>query len=1159
MEYNQIPKTGTIGGMVDNINTNFQLTKEMLERIQLSKDNSRGLFTTAAALQTAYPSPEVGDWAIVGSTSPFDIYICSTAGTWADSGNDYNGGEVNLSEYAKKASVDSLASTVSSEASRLRTDEAWLQRVDNDNMANGRQITTLGSQLTDMKTVDDRQDSDIEGIKEDLRNLNPVIVEGNVTNNPDNVFLTSANDEITPKERTTSLSAKGHYIMRPTDNFAAKLKANYIHEIPFDVNLGGASVTIPANAVLKFTGGKIANGSLVLQNTYLDGDVKLSADVAVSGTCANLTAKQSWFAGNDVDAWHRFINGVDCQVYEYTEGVYTSTVPIDKSTDAMEIAGNNAIIKYNVSANYFYAYKIRPTTLSGAKAYLSADAAKGSRTITVTSASAFNVGNIVAIKDNSMSSFSTERNYQQGEFAEIIKKSGNVLTLAMPLFGNYLLNNRNGEAKVDGSGNSLLTVTVVYFADVAIRDLTLVSDGDDGLKYSYGFYLEQVCGRLENIRAKQWTYKIDLLRSMDVVAINCEATTTNPKTANYDDYGLMLISVQNATVMNGRFVAASHGITISTSYSGDTQIISRCISIINVMASAAEPSGGYGFDAHVGEFILLQGCRGSGIGIYANCFTIKDCNVTGNITSVTHSNLNSAVENCDATNINIASRQNTGAYEFSPDNWTPQTTPEVLNIVGNRCRNLQVTFANGVANYYPNINNVTYNIARNSFAECTIGLAAGETDYANTGMTVNMVDNTSIASGGNKSLAIYCKALSIINHTVRNADAQSAFLVKAGNVVMRNCNLYRGYIQNTSRVEYMELADNYWERETGAFLSALSNIGHLSIVRNRVVGARYGFRFTGNIENLVMADCDFPDALVLMQNYVPSVAANWLFRNNKSTSGIMNQTTAASTAYITANFEGNILGSFVSSSANNFAKVYGRNNRASLNGNTMPNYSTIESVYVDLDANALANQNENGSFVTPSGEMRLNYLPERQADVYYDIYLRSGMYSSAVVNLKCQKIQDLGTQVDVTLMFNVINGAISKFYLHAPNGYKSGACEIYYYYDSANKVIKLYVKRADTSTRIQCLISWYSLWEYDSAHEKSIDKVAFGTASAWDSSSATLVPTSVLKSGNTASRPAGMGIYVGYEYYDTTIGRPVFAKTISGDTVTWVDATGTTV
>lgn len=57
--------------------------------------------------------------------------------------------------------------------------------------------------------------------------------------------------------------------------------------------------------------------------------------------------------------------------------------------------------------------------------------------------------------------------------------------------------------------------------------------------------------------------------------------------------------------------------------------------------------------------------------------------------------------------------------------------------------------------------------------------------------------------------------------------------------------------------------------------------------------------------------------------------------------------------------------------------------------------------------------------------------------------------------------------------------------------------------------------------------------------------------------------------GNTASRPKGVGASdgildqsrdIGFQYFDTTLGKPIFVKAIANDgTVTWVDATGTTV
>jgi hypothetical protein len=53
----------------------------------------------------------------------------------------------------------------------------------------------------------------------------------------------------------------------------------------------------------------------------------------------------------------------------------------------------------------------------------------------------------------------------------------------------------------------------------------------------------------------------------------------------------------------------------------------------------------------------------------------------------------------------------------------------------------------------------------------------------------------------------------------------------------------------------------------------------------------------------------------------------------------------------------------------------------------------------------------------------------------------------------------------------------------------------------------------------------------------------------------------VKRCGTTTNRPNGSDIYEGFIYFDTTLGKPVYAKEIDAehDTVTWVDATGATV
>lgn len=127
--YNEIPKTGTIGGMVDNINANFQLTKEMLERLEVTKDHAVGLFSTLATLQAAYPTPEVGDWALVGDTTPFAIYKCTTAGTWSDTGGTYDGGTIDLSNYVKQQQFAELAAEVAGGCARISLAGAALSLV----------------------------------------------------------------------------------------------------------------------------------------------------------------------------------------------------------------------------------------------------------------------------------------------------------------------------------------------------------------------------------------------------------------------------------------------------------------------------------------------------------------------------------------------------------------------------------------------------------------------------------------------------------------------------------------------------------------------------------------------------------------------------------------------------------------------------------------------------------------------------------------------------------------------------------------------------------------------------------------------------------------------------------------------------------------------
>ena len=79
------------------------------------KQPNCGLFSTIAKLREAYPNPEVGMWAVVGSTVPGEIWSCATAGQWTDTGE--MGGIDNI-DYEV---ITTLQDTVTALATALNT------------------------------------------------------------------------------------------------------------------------------------------------------------------------------------------------------------------------------------------------------------------------------------------------------------------------------------------------------------------------------------------------------------------------------------------------------------------------------------------------------------------------------------------------------------------------------------------------------------------------------------------------------------------------------------------------------------------------------------------------------------------------------------------------------------------------------------------------------------------------------------------------------------------------------------------------------------------------------------------------------------------------------------------------------------------------------
>lgn len=82
---NNVPSQGTFGGAIQKINENFQLVQEVIGEISDLLTLDVGYFSTSSDLEASYPTPVLGMSAVVGDQ--FEIYKCTTAGTWTATGD----------------------------------------------------------------------------------------------------------------------------------------------------------------------------------------------------------------------------------------------------------------------------------------------------------------------------------------------------------------------------------------------------------------------------------------------------------------------------------------------------------------------------------------------------------------------------------------------------------------------------------------------------------------------------------------------------------------------------------------------------------------------------------------------------------------------------------------------------------------------------------------------------------------------------------------------------------------------------------------------------------------------------------------------------------------------------------------------------------------
>ena len=324
---------------------------------------SSGLFPTVAALQAAYPNPVVGQYAFVGAGFPADIYVCTTAGTWTDSGEDYDGDNVDLTDYATKAEVNQLEAKV-------------------DDLSTGKYYGYFAQE-------EDLPEADVDGFAYvgegptyTIYNLrNGVWTSSDITVNQSPI----GNDEDIDQNEDGKLqfanrtynslqpNGMGYKILRKDKTFASQVTdTNTIYEIRYNFSLENASVTIPSGCVLKFTGGRIEGGTLVGNNTKIDAPMEkiFATDVAFGGLWSIEGVFPEWFGAvgdNFTDDTLSIKSAIMCScntgstLYLKNEYVFTEKIVVEntiniKCDGALHYGGNETTgyaITFGASNAYF--------------------------------------------------------------------------------------------------------------------------------------------------------------------------------------------------------------------------------------------------------------------------------------------------------------------------------------------------------------------------------------------------------------------------------------------------------------------------------------------------------------------------------------------------------------------------------------------------------------------------------------------------------------------------------------------------------------------------------------------------------------------------------------------------------------------------------------
>lgn len=202
------------------------------------------------------------------------------------------------------------------------------------------------------KEIDDFK----EAVTDQVNSYKPVVIEGDVTNAPDEEDITSENNLLKFKNRS-ALNGMGYVILRRGSSFASQVTLpNTIYEIRYNFDLNGASVTIPTGCTLKFEGGKLTNGKILIESGFtFEGNNSEHLNISFSYTTdiSNVTIRNAKFTGSKVTDSSASTSDLNVffsrpSTYKVTDMLIIEGCVITNYNTGIKVLGNNITISNNL-------------------------------------------------------------------------------------------------------------------------------------------------------------------------------------------------------------------------------------------------------------------------------------------------------------------------------------------------------------------------------------------------------------------------------------------------------------------------------------------------------------------------------------------------------------------------------------------------------------------------------------------------------------------------------------------------------------------------------------------------------------------------------------------------------------------------------------------